>query len=146
MNLVCVSVCLSTFFSATKSTSFMKFWLKASFGPGWSMTKPDFRNFDFYGFYGPFLCFFKWGFSCFFSKISAVLTPRTMKFRHKDYFYAKKWHKRFCRKFTIFMAFFRYLSNTQIQKWCVCSWFPQPSNIRAVGNLEFKSKLDQFEK
>ena len=33
MNLVCVSVCLSTFFSATKSPSFMKFWLKVSFGP-----------------------------------------------------------------------------------------------------------------
>ena len=40
-------VCLSMFFSATKSPSFMKFWLKASFGPGLVMTKPDFQNFDF---------------------------------------------------------------------------------------------------
>ena len=30
--------------------------LMASFGPGWNMTKPDFRNFDFYGFYGHFSC------------------------------------------------------------------------------------------
>ena len=32
MNLLGLSVCLSMFFSATKSPSFMKFWLKASFG------------------------------------------------------------------------------------------------------------------
>ena len=44
---------------ATKSPSFMKFWLKASFGPGWNMTKPDFRNLDFYGFYRHFSCFSK---------------------------------------------------------------------------------------
>ena len=56
---VWLSVCLSTFFSATKIPSFMTFWLKASFGCGWNMTKPDFRNFDFYGFYGYFSCFLK---------------------------------------------------------------------------------------
>ena len=43
---VCMSVC-PRFFSATKSPSFMKMWLKASFGPGWSMTKPDFRYFHY---------------------------------------------------------------------------------------------------
>ena len=65
MNLVCLSVC-PRFFSATKSPSFMKFWLKASFRPGWNMTKPDFRNFDFYGFYGHFSCFLKCVFLVFF--------------------------------------------------------------------------------
>ena len=56
---VCLCVCVFAFSEAAKSPSFMKFWLKASFGPGWSMTKPDFRNFDFYGFYGHFSCFLK---------------------------------------------------------------------------------------
>ena len=35
----------------------------------------------------------------FFSKISAILTPKTMKFGHKDYFYTKKWHKKKSEKF-----------------------------------------------
>ena len=42
MNLVCLCVCVSTYFSASKSPSFMTFRLKASFGPGWNMTKSDF--------------------------------------------------------------------------------------------------------
>ena len=38
----CMSVCLFAFSEATRSPSIIKFWLKASFGPGWVMTKPDF--------------------------------------------------------------------------------------------------------
>ena len=33
-----------------------------------------------------------------FSKISATLTPRTMTFGHKDYFYTKRWHPKNVRK------------------------------------------------
>ena len=39
-------VCLTLFAEATRSHSFMKFWLKVSFGPGWNMKEPDFRHFD----------------------------------------------------------------------------------------------------
>ena len=81
-----------------------------------------------------------------FSKLSAILRPRTMKFGQIKYFYTKKWHKKNYRKISIFRAFFRCFFYTQIQKWCVCSRFPQPLNIRAAWNLEFKSKLDQLEK
>ena len=38
----CVSVTQFTFSEATKSPSFMKCSLKASLGPTWNMTKPDF--------------------------------------------------------------------------------------------------------
>ena len=69
-----------------------------------------------------------------------------MKFGHKDYFYTKKWHKKNYRKISIFRAFFRCFFYTQIQKWCVCSRFPQSLNIKATWNLEFKTKLDQLEK
>ena len=109
----------------------------------------DFWIFHFYGFYGHFSCFLKCVFLCFFaffSKISAILTPRTMKFGHIKYFCTKKWHKKKFRKISIFRAFFRCSFYTQIQKWCVCSRFPQSLNIRAAWNLEFKSKLDQLEK
>ena len=116
---VCLSLCVFTFSEPTKSPSFMKFWLKASFGPGWNITKPDFRNSDFYGFYGHFSCFLKCVFVCFFaffSKISAILTPRTMKFGHIKQFCTKKWHKKKFRKISIFRAFFRCSFYTQIQK------------------------------
>ena len=43
-------------------------------------------------------------------------------------------------------VFFGCFFHTQIQKWCVCTRFPQPSNIRAAWNLEFKQILDQLEK
>ena len=36
----------------------------------------------------------------------------------------------------------RQPETTQIQKWCVCTRFPQQSNIRATWNLEFKQTLD----
>ena len=89
MNLVGLSVCVSMFFSATKS--FMEFWLKASFGSGWNMTKPDFLIFNFLRILGAFVVFFKMFFSCvFFFKISAISTPRTMTFRHKDYINTNK--------------------------------------------------------
>ena len=42
----------------------------------------------------------------------------------------------------LFSVFFRI----HIPKLCVCSQFPQPSNIRAAWNLEFKQALDQLEK
>ena len=49
------------------------------------------QHFPFYGFYGHFSCFlFNWSFRVFFSKISAILTPRTMIFWHKDYFSTKE--------------------------------------------------------
>ena len=38
-------------------------------------------------------------FRVFFSKISAISTPRTMKFGHKDYFYTKTWHQKKSEKF-----------------------------------------------
>ena len=43
-------VCLFAFSKATKSHSFMKFRLKASFEPGWNMTKPAFLIVHFYEF------------------------------------------------------------------------------------------------
>ena len=57
-----LSVCLSTFFS---THSFMKFWFKASFEPGWNMTKPDF--FIFTDSRGLFV-FFQLSVSCFFGQ------------------------------------------------------------------------------
>ena len=47
----------------------------------------------------------------------------------------------------IFRAFFGcfFFSHTN-SKWCVCTRFPQPSNIRATWNLESKLTLDQREK
>ena len=53
-----------------------------------------FLNFSFLRILWAFFVFFKMRFLVFFSKISAILTPRTMKFGHKDYFYTKKWHKK----------------------------------------------------
>ena len=91
-----------------------------------------FSKFRFLRILGAFFVFFQMGFFVFFSKISAILTPRTMKFGHKDYFYTKKWHKKNFRKISFFKAFFRCFLNSQIKKWCVCSRFPQSLNIRAA--------------
>ena len=111
----CLCVCLFMFFSATKSPSFMKFWFKASFGPGWNIT-----NFSFLWILWAFFVFLKSFFFVFFLYV--------------DYSNTKKLHTKKFRKISVFRCF----SNTQIQKWCVCSRFPQPSNIRAAWNLEFK--------
>ena len=50
----CVSVwlfvCVFAFSEATRSPSIIKFWLKASIGPGWVMMKPHFLIFNFYRF------------------------------------------------------------------------------------------------
>ena len=71
-------------------------------------------------------------FVCFFSKISAILPPRTLIFWHKDYFYIQK--MAFPEKFKFWGGIFRVLFS-QFQKRCVCSWFPKPSNNRAAWNL-----------
>ena len=54
-----------------------------------------------------FFVFFSNGFFRVFSKISGILTPRTIKFGHKDSFYTKKMAQKKFRKFSIFRAFFR---------------------------------------
>ena len=62
-------VCLFEFSEATRSPSIMKFWLNASFGPGWVMTKSDFFNFSFlrilWAFFVIFYIFY-WVFRFFF--------------------------------------------------------------------------------
>ena len=90
-------------------------------------------------------CNFCLFFNCFFfSKISAISTPRTMTFQHEDYFHTKK----FANFFPRFFLFFLYT----IPKCFVCSQFPQPSNITLPGtylskrltNLKFNE--DRFSK
>ena len=49
-----------------------------------------FLNFSFLRILWAFFVFFKMRFLVFFSKISAILTPRTMKFGHIEYFCTKK--------------------------------------------------------
>ena len=103
MNLVCVSV--HVFRSHQKSQGHEILAL----GLIWANLKHDearFLNFSFLRILGAFFVFFKMRFLVFFSKISAILTPRTMKFGHKDYFYTKKWHKKKFRKFSIFGVLF----------------------------------------
>jgi len=73
----------------------------------WANLKHDearFSKFWFLRILWAFFVFFKMRFLVFFSKISAILTPRTMKFGHKDYFYTKKWHQKNVRK----MSFLRH--------------------------------------
>ena len=147
MNLVCVCVCLSVHVFLSHQKSQLHEILAQ--GVIWAWLEHDearFSKFWFLRILWAFFVFFKMRFLVFFSKISAILTPRTMKFGHKDYFYTKKWHKKNYRKISIFRAFFRCFFYTQIQKWCVCSRFPQSLNIKATWNLEFKTKLDQLEK
>jgi len=144
----CLSVCLFVCSRFPKRPKVPGSWTLAG-GLLWTNLKhveARFSKFWFLRILWAFFVFFKMRFLVFFSKISAILTPRTMKFGHKDYFYTKKWHKKNFRKISFFKAFFRCFLNSQIQKWCVCSRFPQSLNIRAAWNLEFKSKLDQLEK
>ena len=143
---VCVSVCLSTFFLSHQKSQLHEILAQ---GVIWAWLEHDearFSKFWFLRILWAFFVFFKMRFLVFFSKISAILTPRTMKFGHIEYFCTQKWHKKKIRKISIFRAFFRCFFYTQIKKWCVCSRFPQPSNIRAAWNLEFKQTLDQLEK
>ena len=67
------------------------------------MTKPDFQNYDFQGGGGggPTWANVKsfWVFSCFFLKVSAILTTRTMTFGHKDYINTPKKHTQKSEKF-----------------------------------------------
>jgi len=128
---VCVFIC-SRFPKSPKVVASWNFGSRRHLGLVGTWRSPIFEF--FYGFYWLFSCFLMGVFVLFFSpKISAILTPRTMKFGHKDYSNTKQLQiKKNSR------AFFRYFFHTQIKKWCVCSWFPQPSNIRAAWNLEFK--------
>jgi len=64
-----------------------------------------FSKFWFLRILWAFFVFFKWAFSCFFPKISAMLTPRTMKFGHKEYLYTKKWHQKISFFFLSFPIF-----------------------------------------
>ena len=101
---VLASVCLFAFFEATRSSIFE------------FSTFTDSR--------GLFHVFLKLGFSCFFSsKISAILTLRTMTLSQKYYFNTQKLPKNVG---AFFVCFFFH---TQI---------PQPSNIRAAWNSESK--------
>ena len=105
---VCLCVCLSVHVFLSHQKSQLHEILAQ--GVIWAWFEHDearFLNFSFLRILGAFFVFFKMRFLVFFSKISAILTPRTMKFGHKDYFYTEKWHKKNYRKISIFRAFFR---------------------------------------
>ena len=99
MNLVCLCVCLSTFFLSHQKSQLHEILAQGVIWAWFEHDEARFLNFSFLRILGAFFVFFKMRFLVFFSKISAILTPRTMKFGHKDYFYTKKWHKKISEKF-----------------------------------------------